>query len=136
MNSVMVTATTSAAPSISATKWRASAVLRRRLPAASGRSSHVCRQRDPIGGGRGRRANRVAAPSDIERKLRNQRTNALGTSTLPLRSHQTQVSAPAGDWIYLVQASLLSRRQWHRSGTGYRSSEAELSAVRKLKVIR
>jgi hypothetical protein len=54
------------------------------------------------------RANRVAAPSDIEGKLRSQRANALGTSTLPLRPHQTQVWG-SGDRIYLVQASLLSR---------------------------
>jgi hypothetical protein len=54
------------------------------------------------------RANRIAGPSDIEGKLKSQRTNALGTSTLPLRPHQTQVWA-SGDRIYLVQASLLSR---------------------------
>jgi hypothetical protein len=52
------------------------------------------------------RANRVAAPSDIEGKLSSQQANALGTSTLPLRPHQTQVWA-SGDRIYLVQASLL-----------------------------
>jgi hypothetical protein len=54
------------------------------------------------------RANRVAAPSDIEGKLRSQRANAPATSTLPLRPHQTQVCG-SGDRIYLVQASLLSR---------------------------
>ena len=54
------------------------------------------------------RANRVAAPSDIEGKLRSQRANAPGTSTLPLRPHQTQVCA-SGDRIYLVQASHVSR---------------------------
>jgi NAD(P)-dependent dehydrogenase (short-subunit alcohol dehydrogenase family) len=53
-------------------------------------------------------ANRVAAPSDIEGKLRSQRANALGTSTLPLRPHQTQVCGRGGR-IYLVQACLLSR---------------------------
>jgi hypothetical protein len=54
------------------------------------------------------RANRVAAPSDIEGKLRSQRANALGNSTLPLRPHQTQMCG-SGDRIYLVQASRLSR---------------------------
>ena len=54
------------------------------------------------------RANRVAAPSEIEGKLSSQRTNALSTSTLPLRPHQTQVCG-SGDRIYMVQASLLSR---------------------------
>ena len=54
------------------------------------------------------RANRVAAPSDIEGKLRSRRTNALGTGALPLRPHQTQVCG-RGDRIYMVQASLLSR---------------------------
>jgi hypothetical protein len=37
------------------------------------------------------RANRVAAPSNIEGKLRKQRANALDTGALPLRPHQTQV---------------------------------------------
>jgi hypothetical protein len=54
------------------------------------------------------RANRVAAPGDIEGKLRSQRANALGTGALPLRPHQPQVWA-CGDRISLVQASLLSR---------------------------
>jgi hypothetical protein len=54
------------------------------------------------------RANRVAAPSDIEGRLRSQRANVFGTGALPLRPHQTQVWG-SGDRIYMVQASLLSR---------------------------
>ena len=46
--------------------------------------------------------------TDIEGKLSSsQRANALGTSTLPLRPHQTQVCG-RGDRIYLAQAPLLS----------------------------
>jgi hypothetical protein len=46
------------------------------------------------------RADRVAAPSDIEGKLRRQRANAPGTGALPL-PHQAQVRGSA-DRIYIV----------------------------------